>query len=440
MDPIVVGLLGVAALLILLFLGVHIGMAMVIVGFVGVTIVMGSPTAALGYLRSTPFSTSASFSISVIPMFVLMGQICYYAGISGDLYNFCHKFLGRIRGGLSVATIAACGGFSAICGSATATTATMGVVCLPEMEKYGYKDTLSTGSISAGGTLGILIPPSTGFILYGTSAQVAVGKMFAAGIFPGILLAVLYAITVIIICMVDKNAGPKGEKFSMREKVKSIPGVLPIAILFVIVLGGIFMGKFTPSEGASIGAFGSFIFMLIRRKATLKNIIAALFDTIKTTAMIFLIMIGAYIFGYFLTASNMPSALANWVASLNVPVVVILIGILLVYAILGMFVDSLPLIVLLVPIFLPIIDQLQIIPNQELNRIWFGVLMVMIMQLGLITPPVGMCCYVMAGVAQKVPLQRIFKGTAPFILALLVGVLLAIFITPLSTWLPSMMS
>lgn len=434
MDPILVGLLGILALLVLLFLGVHIGMAMVIVGFVGCYLVMGDVGPAMGYLRTTPFTTSASFNLSVIPMFVLMGQIAYYAGISGDLYNFCHKFLGRIRGGLAVATIAACAGFAAICGSATATTATMGIVCLPEMEKYGYKDTLSCGSISAGGTLGILIPPSTGFILYGTAAQVAVGRMFAAGILPGILLAVIYAVTVVIICMVDKDAGPKGEKVSMEEKLKSLPGVLPILILFVIVLGGIFAGLFTPSEGGAIGAFGAFVFMIIRKKATFKNIVAALYDTIKTTAMIFLIMIGAYIFGYFLTASNMPTALATWVAGLDVSPYLILAGVLLVYAVLGMFVDSLPLIVLLVPIFLPIVSD-----GLGFDKIWFGVLMVMIMQLGLITPPVGMCCYVMAGVAKKTPLQRIFKGTAPFIVALVVAVVIVIAVQPLSTWLPSLM-
>ena len=434
MDPIAIGLLGILALLILLFLGVHIGMAMVIVGFLGVILVTGNVNSAMGYLKSVPFTTSATFNLSVIPMFVLMGQIAYYAGISGDLYNFCHKFLGRIRGGLAVATIAACSGFAAICGSATATTATMGIVCLPEMDKYGYKDTLSCGAISAGGTLGILIPPSTGFILYGTAAEVAVGKMFMAGIFPGIVLAVLYAVTVIIICTIDKDAGPKGPKVSMREKIQSLPGVVPILILFALVLGGIFLGWFKHNEGGAIGAFGAFVFMIIRKKATFKNIVAALYDTIKTTAMIFLIMIGAYIFGYFLTVSRMPSELAAWAASLDVSPWVILIAVLLVYAVLGCFVDSLPLIVLLVPIFLPIVTEL------GFDRIWFGVLMVMIMQLGLITPPVGMCCYVMAGVAKKTPLQRIFAGTAPFIISLTIGVIIVMVFEPLSTWLPNFMS
>lgn len=408
-------------------------MAMIMVGFMGSYLVLGNFAAALGYLKTVPFTVTANFSMSVIPMFILMGQIAFYAGISGDLYNCCYKFLGRLRGGLAVATIAACAGFAAICGSAPATTATMGVVCLPEMEKYNYKSKLSCGAISAGGTLGILIPPSTGFILYGTAAEVSVGKMFAAGILPGILLALFYIATVIIICTRDKEAGPVGPKVPMEEKLKSLPGVLPILILFVVVLGGIFGGFFTPSEGGAVGAFGAFICMIIRGKATKKNVVAALYDTIKTTAMIYLIMIGAYIFGYFLTASRMPSELATWVTTLDVSPYLILAGILLVYAILGMFVDSLPLIVLLVPIFLPIVTAL------GFNAIWFGVLMVMIMQLGLITPPVGMCCYVMAGVSKKTSLPDIFKGTAPFILALICAIVVVFAFQPLSTFLPEVL-
>lgn len=433
MSSIAIGLLGIVALLVLLYFGVHIGMAMTIVGFVGFTLVTGNPMAALGSLKTVPFTTSANFNLSVIPMFVLMGQIAYYAGISGDLYNACYKWLGRLRGGLAVATIVACSGFAAICGSATATTATMGVACLPEMDKYGYKRTLSTGAISAGGTLGILIPPSTGFILYGTAAEVSVGKLFAAGMLPGILLALFYAATVVIICLIDPAAGPKGEKVSMGEKVRSLTGILPIIILFIIVLGGIFMGWFTPNEGGAIGAFVMFVLMVIRKKASLKNIIASLYDTIKTTAMIFLIMIGAYVFGYFLTASRMPIELATWAAGLDVSPYIILIAILLVYAVLGCFVDSLPLIVLLVPIFLPIIT------NLGFDKLWFGVLMVMLMQLGLITPPVGMCCYVMAGVSKDTPLQTIFKGTAPFIIALVAAVAIVMAFKPLSTFLPSIL-
>lgn len=432
-SPIAIGVIGVIALLVLLYFGMHIGVAMGLVGFVGYWLCLGNINAAVGLFKSVPYTTSASFNLSVIPMFILMGQLAYYGGISTELYAACYKFLSRLKGGLSIATIVACAGFAAICGSSTATTATMGVVCMPEMRKYSYKDSLSTGSISAGGTLGILIPPSVGFILYGTSAEIGIGKMFIAGIIPGIILTLCYIAVIMVICRIDDKAGPKGPKYSAREKFYAVRGLLPVILLFLLVLGGIFAGWFTPNEGGAIGAAGAFLFMLINGKATFRNILSALMDTITTTAMIFLIMIGAYIFGYFLTVSRCPIELANWVSTLNVSPYIVLGFILLLYAILGCFVDSLPLIVLLVPIFLPIVQILGFSP------IWFGVLMVMIMQLGLITPPVGMCCYVMAGVAKDVPLGTIFKGTAPFIIGLIVAVLVVIMIPELALYLPTMM-
>ncbi len=435
MSPILIGVIGIVALLVLLFLRMHIGVAMALVGFIGVVIVTnGNLNAAIGYFKSVPFTTAASFSLSVIPMFVLMGEICFQANISTDLYSACYKMLSRLRGGLAMATVVACAGFAAICGSSTATTATMGTVSMPEMRKYKYKDTLSSGCISAGGTLGILIPPSTGFILYGTSATIGIGKMFAAGILPGIILALCYIGVIVVTCIADHDAGPKGDKYSIKEMLKALRGVLPVLLLFALVIGGMFAGWFTASEGGAIGAFGAFVIMIFKRKATWKNVVNALRSTIKTTAMIFLIMIGAYIFGYFLTISNAPTALATWAAGLQVNRYIILMFVLLVYAILGCFVDSLPLIVLLVPIFLPIITSLGFDP------IWFGVLMVMLMQMGLITPPVGMCCYVMSGVAPDVPLQKIFKGTAPFLLGLLIAILLVVVFPQLTTWLPGLIN
>ncbi len=432
MSPILIGVIGILVLLVLLFFRVHIGVAMALVGFFGVVFVMhGNFNAAIGYFKSVPFNTAASFSLSVIPMFVLMGEFCFYANISTDLYSACYKLLSRLRGGLAMATIVGCAGFAAICGSSTATTATMGTVSMPEMRKYKYKDTLSTGCISAGGTLGILIPPSTGFILYGTAATIGIGKMFAAGILPGIILALCYVGVIVVTCLMDKDAGPKGDKYTVAEKLKALFGLLPVILLFALVIGGIFAGWFTASEGGAIGAFGAFVIMIFKRKATWKNIVNSLRETIKITAMIFLIMIGAYIFGYFLTISNAPTELATWAAGLNVSKYIILFFVLLVYALLGCFVDSLPLIVLLVPIFLPIIEAL------GFDTIWFGVLMVMLMQMGLITPPVGMCCYVMAGVAPDVPLQKIFRGTAPYLIGLAIAVLIIVIFPQLTTWLPS---
>lgn len=380
-----------------------------------------------------PFSTIANYSYSVIPLFVLMGQFAFYAGISQDLYAFCHKWIGRVPGSLSSATIVACAFFAAICGSSTATTATLGVVCLPEMRKYGYKDTLACGSIAAGGTLGILIPPSTGFILYAIAAEESIGTMFAAGIIPGILLAAVYVMTIMIQVKMNPDLAPKGEKVTLQEKMQSLKGVIPILILFVIVLGGIFSSIFSANEGAAVGAFIALLFLIGKRKASWENIRKSLADTLRTSCMIFMIMVGAYIFGYFLTISRIPTTLANGIAASNLPNLVVILLILAIYAVLGCFIDSLPLIVLLTPIFLPIVQQM------GMNTVWFGVLMVMIMQLGLITPPVGMCVYVMGGIAKDVPIMKIFKGVVPFVIALIVTVLLVALIKPLSLGLPTLL-
>jgi tripartite ATP-independent transporter DctM subunit len=429
MDPILISALGIVVFIVLLALGMQIGIALTLVGFVGY-IVCRNFDAAIGILKTQPYSTAASFSLSVIPLFVLMGQLAYYSGISGELYDACYKWLGRFRGGLGVSTLVACAFFSAICGSATATTATMGTVCLPEMSKYNYKKTLSTGLISAGGTMGILIPPSVGFIIYGTISGESIGAMFAAGVLPGIMLTVLFIGAVALITARDPKAGPAGEHFNLKERIVALKGIIAFLILFILVLGGIFGGFITPSEGGAIGAFGSLVFLIIRRKANFRNIVLALSDSIKTTAMIFTIMIGAYIFGVFLTVSRMPTRLAGWAVEMNVPPFAVLLMLLLIFIVLGCFIDALPLTIILVPIFLPLIREM------GLNGIWFGVLMVFCMQIGLVTPPVGMCCYVMAGVAKDVPLQAIFKGALPFLLTLVVGMVLVMIFPGLATFLP----
>lgn len=432
MSATLIGILGIVLLLVLLFFGMNIGFSMIVVGFVGYMVLVNAK-AAMGLFASVPFTTVANYGLSVIPMFVLMGQFAFYAGISQDLYAACNHLLGRVRGSLASATIIACAFFAAICGSATATTATMGVVCLPEMRKYKYQDQLSTGVIAAGGTLGILIPPSTGFILYAISAEESVGVMFAAGILPGILLALIYVMTILIEVKLNPALAPKSSnKYSAKEKAVAVLKALPIIIIFVIVLGGIFGGWFSANAGAAIGAFLAFIFLLCKKKATWTNIKKSCFDTIRTSCMIFLIMIGAYVFGYFLTASRLPIDLANAIAASNMPSVIVILLILAIYAVLGCFIDSLPLIVLLTPIFLPIVN------NMGLDPVWFGVLMVMIMQLGLITPPVGMCVYVMGGIAKDVPLMKIFKGVLPFVIALVVAVLIVALIPAIAQFLPNL--
>ncbi len=430
MDPILISVIGIAVFLVLLFLGLQIGLSLAVVGFFGYAILRGFP-AAFGLLKTTPFSTCASFSLSVIPLFVLMGEFAFFSGISGDLFNACYKWFGRVRGGLANSTLIACALFGAICGSATATTATMGTVALPEMRKYKYANSLSTGVISVGGTLGVLIPPSVVFILYGTLADQSIGSLFAAGIIPGIITTICFIVAVAIVTKRNPDAGPAGEKFTLKEKVVSLKGCLPFVILFILVLGGIFAGFFTASEGGAIGAFGSFVFMIIRRKATWKNITSALANTVRTTAMIFMIMIGAYLFGYFLNMSKMPATLADWAVNSGASPYLVLALILIIFGVLGCFVDALPLVVILIPIFLPIMTSLGI------DKVWFGVLVVLITMVGLITPPVGMCCYVMAGVAKDVPLGTIFRGIAPFLIALIAALIVMIVFPILSTFLPT---
>ncbi|MDR1205096.1 MAG: TRAP transporter large permease [Peptococcaceae bacterium] len=432
MSNYLVGLLGLLALVALLFMGMRIGIAMALVGFVGCWYMRGL-SSAISYMAITPFATTNSESLSVIPLFTLMGVACAYGGISQDLYAACYKFVSRMKGGLAIATEIACAFFAAICGSSTATTASMGKICLPEMDKYNYKRTLTCGSISAGGTLGILIPPSVGFMLYGVNAGVGVGKMFMAGIIPGIILCICYSLVVVAVCAIDPEAGPRGPKFTPKEKLQAATGVLPVLVLFALVLGGILFGWCSASEGAAVGAFGAFAFMAIRRKFTFKNVLATLRETIDTTAMIFMIMIGANILGNFFSATGLPQAMSNFCATADVNRWLILISCLVIYAILGCFVDSLPLIVLLTPIFLPVVEVL------GFDRIWFGVLMVMLMELGLMTPPVGMCCYVMAGVAKDTPLSTIFKGTAPFLIGITVAIIIVMLFPILSTWLPGTM-
>lgn len=435
MSGLVLGVLGIVLLLILLFSGMNIGFSMLVVGFLGM-IVATSWSGSLGLLMTIPYAAVAKYSLSVIPLFVLMGQFAYWGGLSQDMYVFCYRWLGRLPGGLAVATIGACGGFSAICGSSTATAATMGTVCLPEMKKYGYASGLSTGSVAAGGTLGILLPPSVGFILYGVTAEVSIGHLFAAGLIPGIMLMIFYMLTVVVLVLRKPEIGPKSEVFTLREKMAAFKGVIAILILFVIVVGGIFIGIFTANEGASVGAFGAFLFLVFKRrkdpiKETFKKIVSALADTIRTSCMIFLIMIGAEVFGKFLAFSGLPSIMAKSILSLHVNAYVVLALILLIYMLLGFIMDSLGMVLLLVPIFLPVVTGLGI------DLVWFGVLMVMVMETGLMTPPVGMNVFVIKGIAKDVPLFTIFRGVFPFVIALVLAIIVVILIPQLALWFPS---
>jgi tripartite ATP-independent transporter DctM subunit len=428
----VVALLGIVLLLVLLFAGMNIGAAMLTVGFLGYAYITNLK-AAFGLFSTQFYTTAASYTLSVLPLFILMGEFCYCSGLSSGLFTAANRWLCRVPGNLACASVVACAGFGAICGSPTATAATMGVVALPEMKKHGYADSLATGSISVGGTLGIMIPPSTAFIVYGVLMGESIGKLFAAGIIPGILLAVLCCVVIILQVKRNPTLAPSGEQYTVKEKLASLKGIWGVALLFLIVIGGIFIGWFTPNEGAAIGCLLSLIYMIITRNFNWENMKFCVTETAKAFGMTFLIVIGATLFGSFLAITRMPMALATFAESLEVPRFVILLVILLVYAFLGMIMDAMAMLMLTVPIFSPVILGLGYDP------IWFGVIMVLVMELGLVTPPVGLNCYVMAGIAKNVPLATIFKGSLPFAAAIFAALILLMFFPGIATWLPGVL-
>jgi tripartite ATP-independent transporter DctM subunit len=423
---------GIVALLALLFLGMHIGLAMTLVGFVGYAVVVNF-NAAMGVLRNVPATQASNFALVVIPLFILMGNFAFASGMSEGLYNTGNKWLSGLPGGLSCATIAACAGFGAICGSVPATTATMGSVAIPEMRRYHYSDSLTTGSVAVGGTLGIIIPPSTPMVVYGIIAEQSIGRLFLSGIIPGIILTIILCATVVL--MVKRNpslAGPS-VSYTWRERLTSLKDLTWMTVLFVCVFFMMYSGIFTINEAAGGGAFLAMLIALIRGRLPWKTFIFVMKDSIKTTSMVFLVLIGAVIFGNFLAITRLPMMLATLVASLAVSKYIILFLIIVIFAILGCFMDALPMIMLVVPIFLPIVTRLGFDP------IWFGVVIILVMQLGCITPPVGLSCYVVSGVARDIPLSTIFRGAMPFCFGVLATIILITALPGLATWLPGLL-
>jgi len=343
----IVGIIGICILFILLALNMYIGMAMALVGFVGMSYLIGFEAGA-HILSIVPFAEGSSYTLSVIPLFVLMGQFAFLSGVSSDIYKTVYIWMGYLRGGLAMATILACSGFAAICGSSLATGATMAMVALPEMKKYGYDDRLATGCIAAGGTLGILIPPSIGFIIYGILTELSIGKLFMAGVIPGILLASLFILAIIIQCKKNPSMGPRGPVYSWPARIKSLGGVWGMLLLFMVVMGGIYFGIFTPTEAAGVGAFGAFLIAFLRRKLTLATTLQAIRETGKSTAMIFMIIIGANIFSSFLGLTRLPMELADFMAELPLPRHLILVAIILVYIALGCVMDCIAIMILTV--------------------------------------------------------------------------------------------
>ncbi|MDA9008517.1 TRAP transporter large permease [Alphaproteobacteria bacterium] len=415
----------------LLFLGTHLGLAMSGVAIFGTSMIIGYDSAL--YLAGLSiFEAAQSFDLSVIPLFVLMGCLASRSGISSDLFAAFHSWLGRFHGGLAHASIAACTAFGAVCGSSLATAATMGQIALPEMKRFGYSDRLATGAIAAGGTIGILIPPSVIMLIYGILTETSIGDLFIAGIVPGILLTLLFMATVVIIVKADKSTVPEGSVSAPALSRSTFAGVWATLALFALVIGGIYGGFFTPTEAAGFGAAGAVVIGLVMKRLNLELILDSLMDTVQTTAMIFLILIGAILFSGFLSLSGTPAMLGEWVVGLELSPLMTVILIVFIYILLGAFLDTMAMIILSIPIFFPIVSNLGFDP------IWFGVLVVVVVELALITPPMGINVFVIKGLAKDTPLSEIFRGVWPFCIALVLLIVLIIAFPSIVTFLPEL--
>jgi len=430
MTAIEVGLLSILVIFILLFARMPVAYIMIVVGIMGYAYQV-STKAALSVAVSAMYYTFANYSFIVIPLFVWMGYIAFHAGISRRIYDATYKVMGSLPAGLALATIGACTAFGAICGSTTATAATMSAVALPEMNRYNYDRSLSTATIAASAILGVMIPPSVIFILYGIATGESIRQLFLAGIFPGILLMIVFMIVVYVQAVFNPELAPAGPKVKLLDKVKAVlGGGVEVILIFIAVIGGLFYGIFTPTEAGGVGAFATLIVALFRRQLSLNGLMDSMRDSVRLSAMIMFLVAGAVIYGRFLAVTGLPTALAQWAVALPFPPVAILVVILLIYLILGLFIDALALILLTVPIFYPVAIQLGFDP------IWFGVIIVLALGMGVITPPVGANVYVVAGVDKETPVMTIFKGAWPFLLAIFVCIALLVVFPQIALFLP----
>jgi C4-dicarboxylate transporter, DctM subunit len=422
-------LLGFAAIFLLALLRIPLAVAMGTVGFIGLGLMRGWPASAASAAQVV-FESGFAYTLSVVPLFILMGNFVARAGLAQELFHAAFTFVGHVRGGLAHATVLACAGFGAICGSSIATAATMGKVAYPSMKKLGYADHLSSGVIAAGGTLGIMIPPSTILVIYGIVTETHIGKLFAAGVLPGLLCAALMMLCVAIITARDPQAGPAAERASWPERWRALAGIWGVVVLVIVVLGGIYGGVFTATEGAGIGASGAFVFALLRGTLTWRALLEVLVESARTTAMLFAILIAAMIFANFVNFTSLPNDLKEGITQLGLPPLAVVAAMMLIYVLLGTVMEELSMVLLTIPVFFPIVVQLGFDP------VWFGVLIVLVVQIGLISPPVGMNLFVLNSLLKGVALKQIFRGVWPFVLALIVALALVLEFQSLALWLP----
>jgi tripartite ATP-independent transporter DctM subunit len=436
MNPALIGVIGILVMLALFMTRMPVAYVMALVGFLGFSY-MVSFTGGLSLLSRSIYETFSSYGLTTIPLFILMGQIAFNAGISRNLYNTAYAFLGSIRGGLAMATVTACTAFGAVCGSSPATAATMATVGLPEMRRYAYKDELSSGAVASGGGLGMIMPPSVVLIVYGVLTEQSIGALFVAGILPAILMTVLFIICIYILCRISPEQGPSGERFSWGAKLKSLGDMADTLAVFLLVMGGLFFGLFTPTEAAGVGVFGVLAVSLIRRRLTWEGLVKSLYETLRTSCMVMFLIAGAAVFGKFLAVTRIPFNIAAWIGAFSLPPIIILFFIVAVYFIGGCIMDALALVMLTIPIFYPVIVDLGYDP------IWFGVIIVLVTQMGVITPPVGINVYVVYGVSQStvggIALESIFKGILPYLVAIVVGIIILAVFPQIILLLPNLM-
>jgi tripartite ATP-independent transporter DctM subunit len=416
MSPTMVAIIGIVVMLVFMFLRMPVGFAMALAGFLGMCY-FASPQAAVHILATDIWGQFTSYGLSVIPLFILMGQITFHSGVSERLYRTAYTWLGRMPGGIAMTTILACTGFAAICGSNSATAATMGTVALPEMKKFNYDRALSAGTVATGGTLGVLIPPSVVLIVIGLQTEQSIAKLFVGSIFPGLLLAILFLVTIFILCQRNPALGPPGPATSLKEKMLSLSGVIEILVLFGLVIGGLYAGWFTPTEAGAAGAFGAIVIALAKRELTWQGFTKSTLETLRISCMVMVLVTGAVIFGRFLTMTRIPFVLADWAGALPVAPVAILAVVFLIYIIGGCLMDALGFLVVTIPIFFPLAMALGYDP------IWWGVVICMVTSLGAITPPVGVCVYVVSGLVKDIPIQTIFKGVTFFLIAYIICII-----------------
>jgi C4-dicarboxylate transporter DctM subunit len=427
-----IGVIGIIVMLLLMFLRMPLGAVMMSTGFFGCVYIAGLDQ-GMYFLRSAAYTTANSYTLTVIPLFTLMGIFAAYAGLSNDGFYAVNKWLGHLKGGLAMATVGGCAAFAAVCGSSIATAVTMCKIALPEMKKHNYADELSMGTIASGGLLGFMIPPSNPMILYCYLTEVSIGRLFMAGIFPGLLITVLFVIAIYISCKINPTLASTGLKYSWKERFKSLYLIWGVLVLFFLVMGGMYGGLFTPTEGGAIGAFGALLLGILKKRLTWKLFTASLMETVQLTGMILFLIMGSTVLNSFIALTDIPFALSNFVSSLQVSPMLVVASILVIYFLVGFFMDVIAVVIITVPIFYPILVSLNIDP------IWFGVLVILTIMMGNVSPPFGITVFAIGGLAPEVPLYTIFRGVWPYLYAMIVAMIILIIFPQISLWLPSIM-